>query len=447
MTEDSMRLLLVQNAPYLPTYGGANKATRLLLELLAARQHECRAVVSASSGRGGGTLSLLRSELAACEIDVSAASAEEIAFHYRGVEVHAAADPVRLRTAVADQLRAFEPDWVLVASEDPEQVLLEVALEYAPARVVYVAQTLLLLPFGPACFQPSPARTALLGQAAGIITISGYAQEYMRRWGNLDSTIIPLPVYGAGPFPRHGTWEQGFVTMVNPCAYKGLAIFLELARRLPQYLFAAVASWGTTDADIAALAQVPNVRVLDPVGDIDAIFAQTRILLVPSLWDETFGYVVVEAMLRGIPTLASNVGGLPEAKLGVDYVLPVQKIEGYTEHFDDRMNPIPLVPEQDIGPWETALRTLLADRVHYEQVAAASREAALAFVRNVNAAPAELFLERLGAERLAGAATTAHSASRSEAEPRDLHALVKNLSPERRALLERRLRQQERRGS
>ena len=47
----------------------------------------------------------------------------------------------------------------------------------------------------------------------------------------------------------------------------------------------------------------------------------TRILLVPSLWGEAFGLVVVEAMLRGIPVLASNVGGLVEAKLGVDYIL------------------------------------------------------------------------------------------------------------------------------
>ena len=36
--------------------------------------------------------------------------------------------------------------------------------------------------------------------------------------------------------------------------------------------------------------------------------------------------IVVEAMLRGVPVIASNTGGLPEAKLGVPYVLPVTPI-------------------------------------------------------------------------------------------------------------------------
>ena len=44
-------------------------------------------------------------------------------------------------------------------------------------------------------------------------------------------------------------------------------------------------------ADRAALAQLPNVRLLEPSEDIDQIFAQTRVLLAPSLWDEAFGRI------------------------------------------------------------------------------------------------------------------------------------------------------------
>jgi glycosyltransferase involved in cell wall biosynthesis len=44
-----------------------------------------------------------------------------------------------------------------------------------------------------------------------------------------------------------------------------------------------------------------------------SIYAETRVLLVPSLWEETWGRVATEAQFSGIPVLASDAGGLPEA--------------------------------------------------------------------------------------------------------------------------------------
>jgi len=41
-------------------------------------------------------------------------------------------------------------------------------------------------------------------------------------------------------------------------------------------------------------------------------FSNSDILLVPSLWDEPFGIVVLEAMANGLPVIASNKGGLEE---------------------------------------------------------------------------------------------------------------------------------------
>jgi glycosyltransferase involved in cell wall biosynthesis len=42
------------------------------------------------------------------------------------------------------------------------------------------------------------------------------------------------------------------------------------------------------------------------------IYKNTDILCVPSLWDESFGLVCIEAMSRKIPVVATRVGGLPE---------------------------------------------------------------------------------------------------------------------------------------
>ena len=105
--------------------------------------------------------------------------------------------------------------------------------------------------------------------------------------------------------------------------------------------------------------------------------------------------VVGDAMLRGIPVLASNAGGLPEAKLGVDYVLPVNMIERY--ELDNNGQVKPVVPEQDVSMWVKALNDVITDRALYERLSQDSREAALSFVANLGPHHFERYLEELAA--------------------------------------------------
>jgi glycogen synthase len=46
--------------------------------------------------------------------------------------------------------------------------------------------------------------------------------------------------------------------------------------------------------------------------ELIAYYDQSQIMLVPSLWQEPFGLVVAEAMARGLPVIASNIGGPSE---------------------------------------------------------------------------------------------------------------------------------------
>ena len=92
------------------------------------------------------------------------------------------------------------------------------------------------------------------------------------------------------------------------------------------------------------------------------MLAQTRVLLNPSLWYEGFGLIVMEAMLRGIPVVASSSGGLQEAKRGTGYVIPVRTIERYEPVFDEHALPQPVLPRNDVAPWVAALRELLTGR-------------------------------------------------------------------------------------
>jgi medium-chain acyl-[acyl-carrier-protein] hydrolase len=176
---------------------------------------------------------------------------------------------------------------------------------------------------------------------------------------------------------------------------KGIAIFLALAERMLQTQFAAVPVWGTNANDLAALRRLPNITLLPPVEQIDELLKQTRVMLVPSLWAEARSRMVPEAMLRGIPVLASNLGGLPEAKLGVDYLLPVNPITGYKPAVDEHMVPVAEVPPQDVSPWQAALERLVTDREHYNQLASESRRAALDYAAKLSVLPFEAYLQAL----------------------------------------------------
>jgi len=429
-----MRILLTHNSLYYPAHGGGDRSNRLLVEALAARGHACR-VVARTSGFGPEEHERLLRELAARSVEVVSFGSGVVVFRLHGVEVHVVTNHPNLRACFAEQIADFSPSVILSSTDDPAQLLLETALKAEDARVVYLARAPLALPFGPDCAFPSAVRTELLRQADGVVGVSRYVADYIRKWSGIEAVSLPISPLEPGPYPCLGRFENEFVTLVNPCAVKGIAIFLALAERMPEVQFAAVPTWGTNAQDRAALEAHANVRVLDPVDDIGELLARARVLLVPSLWAEARSRIIVEAMLRGVPVLAANVGGIPEAKLGVPYLLPVRPIERYHPRLDEQMVPVAEVPEQDIGPWHEALRRLLSDRAHYEEISRASREAALSYAANLSVAPFESFLEGIlraprRARRPAAAAT---------AEP-DRHGLLDKLSPEKRRLLALRLR-------
>ena len=144
----------------------------------------------------------------------------------------------------------------------------------------------------------------------------------------------------------------------------------------------------------------------------------------PSLWYEGFGLIAMEAMLRGLPVIASDSGGLQEAKRGTGFVIPVRPIERFEPVFDETHMPKPVEVAQDIEPWAHALRTLLTDKQTYLQEAETSRSVAEEFVTKVRASDFEDMLARL----------------RPNTSTDSGIARLDQLSPAKRALLLKRLR-------
>jgi surfactin synthase thioesterase subunit/glycosyltransferase involved in cell wall biosynthesis len=425
-----MRILLAQNSRYYPAHGGGDKSNRLLMEALAARGHTCL-VVARTSQLGPHEHDVFLTELAARNVPVESASSGVVAFRREGVEVHTVTNQPGLRQYFSEQNAAFRPDVILSSTDDPAQLLLEPALRTETARIVYLARATLALPFGPDCAFPSTAKTDMLRRADAVVGVSQYVADYIRRWSGINAVHVPISLLDPGPYESLGRFESEFVTLVNPCAVKGISIFLALAERMPHARFAAVPTWGTNAADRRALERHANISILPPVDQIGQLFKRTRVLLVPSLWAEARSRIVVEAMLHGVPVIASNVGGIPEAKLGVDYLLPVNPIATYQERVDEQMVPVAEVPEQDIRPWHEALNRLLTDRNHYEQLSQASRTAAMRYADNLSVVPFEQLLEKT-AEKAKTSGTL--ETSKPAADP------LAMLSAEKRQLLALRLR-------
>ena len=420
-----MRILLAHNSLYYPSYGGGDRSNRLLMEALAARGHEVR-VVARVERFGAEEHDRLAADLRrrgiACAQDDSA-----LRFGLNGVQVYVVTRDPRLRAHFGAQAAEFDPEIILTSTDDPAHLLFEPALR-SRARVAYLVRAIIALPFGPDAAFPSAAKTAAVCQADGMVAVSEYVAEYVRQWACRDAVHVPISLLDPGDRPDVGRFENRYVTMVNPCAVKGISIFLELARRLPRVEFAAVPTWGTTPADLEALGSLSNVSVLAPVDDIHELMAQTRVALVPSLWAEARSRVILEAMVRGIPVIASRVGGLSEAKLGIDYLLPVNPVVRYRATVDDLMVPAAEVPPQDVGPWQTALERLVTDRAHYQQLSRESREAALAYAERLNVLPFENYLESLRTTRP------------PRRRPAPAHQPKRALSPEKQSLVAARLR-------
>lgn len=432
-----MRVLLAQQGPYVPAHDGANKANRFLMEGLARRGHACMAVLPVSPPTHPRTVAQLHAAVLRAGATAVRESSDSLFYALQGVEVRAFAGtggaPDRrnqfLRDALLASVSAFQPDVILSSCSDSGGTFLRAALE-TNAAVVHLARCTAMLGVGPGSFSQDWEMDALLRRTHKNIANSRYLQSYLHTWAGVPSEVLDLPTYGNPPFGADRYDTAHYITMVNPCVVKGLPIFLEIARRCPDLPFAAVATWGITADDRAALQREPNITILPPSDDVYELLRQTRVLLVPSLWQEAFGRIVVEALLVGVPVLTSDVGGLPEAKLGVaPHPIPVRPIERYGSQFDERGVPKVDVPVQEIEPWIAALRPLLSDRGAYEEASQRSHAAASAYVQSLGIEKAEAMLLS-GLEVKRGEV--------SEAEER-LHDRLVQLSPLQRQQLLRRL--------
>ena len=180
---------------------------------------------------------------------------------------------------------------------------------------------------------------------------------------NIDSVVIPPLVRSENYIGRRTPRN---VTFVNPSVVKGREIALKVAEHCPHIPFTFLESWPLSSAELQYLrrqaARLPNITLKRRTGDMKSIYSRAKLILAPSLLEEAWGRIATEAHFCGIPVVASNIGGLPEA-VGPGGIL--------------------LDPKGPIEPWVDAITRLWNDRSYFQSI---SNEA-LAYSKRQEIAP------------------------------------------------------------
>jgi glycosyltransferase involved in cell wall biosynthesis len=191
----------------------------------------------------------------------------------------------------------------------------------------------------------------------GYLAVSNYVAKLFANRYALEANVVP-PIFRRESYAVDVTGSE--VTFINPVAEKGVELAIKVAELCPEVPFGFVLGWPLRARQLLRLKYrlhgLPNVRLHERERDMRIVYRRSRLLLVPSQWEaETWGRVASEAQFSGIPVIASDRGGLPEAVGAGGMILP----------------------HDDAGPrWASAVRRLWHDpELHRDLSSAAAQHA------------------------------------------------------------------------
>jgi len=194
-----------------------------------------------------------------------------------------------------------------------------------------------------------PAQPLPIMEQVHLLANSPFTARALFDHFGVESTVVPPLV----EFDWYRAYDRDprYVTFISPRPEKGLDIALEVARQNPAVDFLFVEGWpmdrpAWTDLKNQT-SSLPNVRLERSHSDMREVYNRTRLLIVPTRVPETFGRVVVEAQVNGIPVLARDVGGLRETVGDGGVLLP---------------------PDADGNAWAQALASLIDDDRRFRQL-------------------------------------------------------------------------------
>jgi glycosyltransferase involved in cell wall biosynthesis len=161
-----------------------------------------------------------------------------------------------------------------------------------------------------ATFKEGPSDTVIRYVA------SEFMHDVYRELGGSDSLEIIHPVSDPSQFMAQRTGAGKFVLQVNIATLKGGRIFQSAVRKLGDHIpFLGVQ---TEPEDSSLYDEVREDMTSKPLcvvqgyGSVREFYRQARLVMVPTLVDETFCRVAYEAAMNGIPVISTRNGFLPQ---------------------------------------------------------------------------------------------------------------------------------------
>jgi glycosyltransferase involved in cell wall biosynthesis len=182
------------------------------------------------------------------------------------------------------------------------------------------------------CYAGSTAASALVSASSSLfrvtarrdgvvpVAISRHMAAWLGSSAGFDAARVRVKynaVDAARVPPTDPASRRRFVFAGRLALYKGVGLLLDAWRQVPAALDVTLRIVGDGDAADqvrAAASDDPRIDWVGHVapGDVGEHLDASRVVLVPSLWDEPFGRVAAEAFAHGRPVITTGRGGLAE---------------------------------------------------------------------------------------------------------------------------------------